>query len=48
MTVENIKTALIGNAEQIAKALIKGKDVEIRKSSKGITVAEVSKKVIVR
>lgn len=36
------------NAEKIAEILSKGKDVEIRKSKDGVSVAEVSKKVVVR
>ena len=36
------------NADKIADILSKGKDVEIRKSREGISVAEISKKVVVR
>lgn len=35
-------------AENIAGAILKGRDVEIRKSASGISVAEISKKVVVR
>lgn len=48
MTEENIKLAIMKSSSQIAKALLKGKDVEIRKSANGITVAEISKKVVVK
>lgn len=43
-----IKMSIIENAELIAKSLAKGKDVELRKSVNGVTVAEVSKKVIAK
>ena len=35
-------------AETIAKAISRGKDVELRKSASGISVCEVSKKVVSR
>lgn len=43
-----IKLKIIEQAETIAKAIAKGKDVELRKSATGISVAEVSKKVVIR
>lgn len=43
-----MKMSLIENAEKIAKILASGKDVEIRKSPSGVTVAEVTKKVVVK
>lgn len=43
-----IKIALMDNVEVMAKSLAKGKDLEIRKSVNGVTVAEVDKKVIKR
>lgn len=46
--VNKIKLAIIENAEIMAKALTKGKDLEIRKFANGVSVAEVDKKVIVR
>lgn len=46
--VNKIKLAIIENAETMAKSLSRGKDLEIRKSSNGVTVAEVDKKVVVR
>ena len=36
------------NAEKIADILYRGKDVEIRKSRTGISIAEVSKKVVAK
>ena len=36
------------NAETIADILYRGKDVEIRKSRTGISIAEVSKKVVAK
>jgi hypothetical protein len=36
------------NAEKIAEILAKGHDCEIRKSKNGISVAEISKRVVVR
>ena len=48
MTEQQIKQKIIEKAEIIAKAIGHGKDIEIRKSACGITIAEVSKKVIAR
>lgn len=48
MTEREIKVKIIEQAETIAKAISRGKDVEIRKSASGISVAEVSKKVVIR
>ena len=48
MTERELKVKIIEQAEAIAKAISRGKDVEIRKTSSGISVAEVSKKVVVR
>lgn len=45
---DKIKIAIIENAEAMAKSLSKGKDLEIRKSANGVSVAEVDKKVVVR
>lgn len=39
---------IIKNADKISKILSRGKDVEIRKSATGISVSEVSKKVVIR
>ena len=48
MSKEQIKLKIIAQADKIADAIYKGKDVELRKSASGISVAEVSKKVVVR
>lgn len=46
MSEREIKAKVIEHAETIAKAICKGKDVEIRKSANGVSVAEISKKVV--
>lgn len=43
-----IRVALTENIEQMAKSLAKGKDLEIRKSANGVSIAEVSKKVVAK
>lgn len=48
MSEKDIKLKVIEQAETIAKAISKGKDVELRKSASGISVCEVSKKVVAR
>lgn len=48
MSEREIKIKLIDNAETMAHSLFRGKDLEIRKSATGISIAEVSKKVIKR
>lgn len=48
MTERELKLKVMEKVDAIAKAINKGKDVEIRKSSTGISVAEVSKKVVAR
>lgn len=40
--------SIVNNAEMIAKALMEGKDVEIRKTASGISVSKVRKTIIVR
>jgi hypothetical protein len=42
----DVKQNVMDRADDIAEALKRGKDVEIRRSKDGITVAAVSKKVI--
>lgn len=42
---DELRLAIIEKAEQMALALARGKDLEIRKSASGISVAEVTKKV---
>jgi hypothetical protein len=44
MTEREIKMTVIDYAEQIAKAIYGGKDIEITKTASGIAVKEVSKK----
>lgn len=43
---QELKLKIIGQAGAIAKSICNGKDVELRKSINGISIAEVSKKVI--
>ena len=43
-----IKLKIIEQAETIAKAIARGKDVELRKSANGVSIAEISKKVVSR
>lgn len=46
--IKKIHADIIGKSEEIAKSIAKGKDVELRKSANGISVAEISKKVVAR
>ena len=48
MTERELKMRVEESAELVAKILSKGKDVEIRKSHTGISIAEISKKVVRR
>ena len=48
MSERELRLKVIEQAEAIAKAIIRGKDVELRKSANGISVCEVSKKVVAR
>lgn len=48
MSERELKLKIEECAEQIAKSLCKGKDIEIRKSANGISVAEINKKVVRR
>ncbi len=48
MTERELKLKVMEKADTIAKAIHRGKDVEIRKSPTGISIAEVSKKVVAR
>ena len=48
MSEKDLKLSVINNADAIAKALIRGRDVEIRKSASGISVAEISKRVVAK
>ena len=48
MSEREIKMKIVEQAETIAKAIRRGKDVELRRSASGISVCEVSKKVVAR
>ncbi len=49
MEKEKVKEQIIENADMIADILAKRKkDVEIRKSANGVSIAEISKKVVSR
>lgn len=43
--IDVLKASLIEKAGQMAIALAKGKDLEVRRTRTGVTVAEVTKKV---
>lgn len=47
-TEREIERKIIENAGQMARILVKGKDCELRKSASGVSIAEVSKKVVAR
>jgi hypothetical protein len=47
MTSREIKLLIIDNAEKIGNAILKGKDVEIVKTTSGIAIKEVAKKKLV-
>lgn len=46
MTEQQIELAIIKKSKEMAKILYKGKDIELRKSASGVSIAEVVKKVI--
>jgi len=48
MSEREIKLKIIEQAENMAKILTKGKDCEIRKSANGVSIAEISKKIVAR
>lgn len=48
MNERELRLKVVEQAEAIAKAISRGKDVELRKSASGISVCEVSKKVVAR
>lgn len=48
MTEDKLITEIVSKADAIAKSLKSGKDVEIRKTASGISVAEVKKTVVAR
>lgn len=43
-----VANLIVNNADKIAHALMNGKDVEIRKTSAGISVTELRKRIIVK
>lgn len=48
LSEKDLTKKIIEQAETMAKALLKGRDLEVRKSASGISVAEVQKKVVCR
>lgn len=48
MNERELRLKVIEQAETIAKAISRGKDVELRKSANGVSVAEISKRVVAR
>ena len=46
MTEQQIELAIIKKSKEMAKILHRGKDIELRKSASGVSIAEVVKKVI--
>ncbi len=46
--VRKTRMDIIDKAETIANIIAKGKDVELRKTPNGISVCEVSKRVVTR
>lgn len=48
MSEREIKLKIVELADTIAKAIARGKDVELRKSANGVSIAEISKKVVSR
>lgn len=48
MQQDDLQTKVVEQAALIAAVLKKGKDVEVRRTAAGISVSEVSKKVIYR
>ena len=48
MNERELRLKVIERAETIAKAISRGKHVELRKSASGISVCEVSKRVVAR
>lgn len=48
MTEKELTLKIIDKSKDIAKIIAKGRDVEIRKSASGVSIAEVIKRVVVR
>ena len=48
MSEAKVKQEIIDKIDAIAKAILHGKDVELRKTASGVSVTEVSKKIVAR
>ena len=48
LSEKEIQKKIVEQSGAIAKAICRGKDVELRKSASGVSVAEISKKVVFR
>lgn len=48
MSEKEIQKKIMEQSGTIAKAICKGKDVELRRSVSGVSVAEVSKRVVAK
>lgn len=48
MSEKEIQRKIVEQSGTIAKSICKGKDVELRKSASGVSVAEVSKRVVAK
>jgi hypothetical protein len=48
MDEKKLKSDIIEKIDVVTKALAKGKDVELRKTASGVSVTEVTKKVVAR
>lgn len=48
MSEKEIQRKIVEQSGTIAKAICRGKDVELRKSASGVSVAEISKKVVAK
>ena len=48
MNEAKVKQEIIDKIDAITKAILHGKDVELRKTANGISVCEVSKKIVAR
>ena len=48
MSEKEIQKKIVEQSGTIAKAICRGKDVELRKSASGVSVAEVSKRVVAK
>lgn len=48
MSEAKVKQEIIDKIDAIAKAILHGKDVELRKTASGVSVCEVGRKVVAR